>query len=121
MITALQGQALPHPPAALPPPAAAGAAGAPLAGIAAERAAASQVQVVCQTELLQVVVQQLLGLLIALNLLLHREMLLEGFSAAAGWLQQDLLQPHIHWVMQAHPGEAGHLSSRGISEYYITN
>jgi hypothetical protein len=57
--------------------------------------------------LLQVLVQHLLGVLLALNLLLHSAVVLDAAAAAGSWLQQDVLQPHIHWLMQGHPGERG--------------
>lgn len=58
-----------------------------------------------QPDLLQWCVQHLLGLLVALNLLLHWQVVLDAAAAAGAWLQHDVLQPHIDWLAQAHPGE----------------
>jgi hypothetical protein len=57
-------------------------------------------------------VQQLLGVLVGVNLLLHRQLLLEAAAAAGVWLQQQVLVPHIEWLMQAQPGGCG----RGVPE-----
>jgi hypothetical protein len=77
-----------------------------LAAASPARAAAST----SQPYLLQLVVQHLLGLLVALNLLLHRQLVLDAAAAAGAWLQEDVLQPHIAWLSQAHPGK---MRSRG--------
>jgi xanthosine utilization system XapX-like protein len=53
---------------------------------------------------LQWAVQHLLGVLIGLNLFLQQQVLLEGAAAAAAWLQEGVLEPHIQWLTQAHPG-----------------
>lgn len=58
-----------------------------------------------QPDFLQWFVQHLLGVLVALNLLLHRHLVLDTAAAAGAWLQQHVLQPHIDWLTQAHPGE----------------
>jgi hypothetical protein len=58
-----------------------------------------------QPDMLQLCVQHLLGLLVGLNLLLHWQLVLDAAAAAGTWLQHDVLQPHIDWLAQAHPGE----------------
>jgi hypothetical protein len=74
------------------------------AGPVAPQAAAANTG---QPYLLQLVVQHLLGLLVALNLLLHRQVVLDAVVAAGAWLQEDVLKPHTTWLSQAHPGELG--------------
>lgn len=81
--------------------AAAGNTAGNAAGPVAPQAAAASTG---QPYLLQLVVQHLLGLLVALNLLLHRQVVLNAAAAAGAWLQEDILQPHITWLSQAHPG-----------------
>jgi hypothetical protein len=48
--------------------------------------------------------QHLLGVVAAALLLQHWSELLVLGGAAGSWLQHQLLQPHIEWLMQAHPG-----------------
>jgi hypothetical protein len=48
--------------------------------------------------------QHLVGIAVAALLLQHWNELLLCAAAAGSWLQQQLLQPHIDWLMQAHPG-----------------
>lgn len=96
------------------PPAAAAAAAGSVAGAGPQQettaAAPTGPQAVqllpgSQPDLLQWCVQHLLGLLVALNLLLHWQLVLDAAAAAGAWLQYDVLQPHIDWLAQAHPGE----------------
>lgn len=53
---------------------------------------------------LQLVVQHLLGLLVALNLVLHWTLLLDAAACTGVWLQERLLAPHIAWLAEAQPG-----------------
>lgn len=91
-----------HPPAAA---AASTASGGPsAAAAAANHRQSQQLQPLQPGWQLQVLVQHLLGLLVGLNLLLHREVLLEAAAGAAANLADNVLEPHIQWLMAAHPG-----------------
>jgi hypothetical protein len=105
-----------------PTAAAAAAAEGVTGGRQASTAPASQQQSLpgSQPDLLQWFVQHLLGVLIALNLLLHRQVVLEAAAAAGAWLQHGVLQPHIGWLMQAHPGEPQETHAHSFcSAYYV--
>lgn len=53
---------------------------------------------------MQFVVQHLLGFLVGLNLLLHKQLVLEAAAGVASWLQHDILHPHVQWLQDAQPG-----------------